>query len=330
MSEEKTTREDTFSDLFIKTSSSDFNEFMDGGFETGTINVLSGKGGVGKTKICFDAAMNTVFGNEEIGVPAGGKAIYIDAEDSISMRDLFNCLRARGLAGKFRLPSKKWMETKGMKTRKERAKYIRAAVWKQMKKKGFYYFQAHNWLALKSVFGDIFGSLLPVSKDSQKTGEYAVSTPDPAVKLLKTMDLVIIDSLTWHLVPQLKTMKSTATAMTRLYEQITILHSLAMDYEFTVLTPVQLLSELGKALKIPEKVPSDVVDVLAAEVDRDYVGGKAILHGPKTNIRILGMENPRTIYRLKHRSKATGSKKQESMQFLITDGGIKNFVSSTN
>ncbi len=64
----------------IGTNSEDFNDLLDGGFETQAITELYGEFGAGKTQIAHHLAVNVQKPEEEGGMDKG--AVYIDTEDT--------------------------------------------------------------------------------------------------------------------------------------------------------------------------------------------------------------------------------------------------------
>lgn len=312
--------------LYLPFSSKNLNSLIGGGVEIAAITALSGKGGVGKSIVCLDVSFNTVFGNEKVrpNLPPRGKILYIDTEGSVTITKLLDIAKHRNI--KIGLPPDKFMtEKKGLTTARAKRRYIRKSVFGQLRKKGFVYERVQSYEDYLDMFKKYFGELLK----QDGTNLMIVSLDERQQMFLENVELVIIDSPTWLLIPQLQNPSATGRAYKNLYANLAVLSHLAHKYEFAAVITLQLISEMSEMLKREQgqvtKEQQRVLDTLQRVVEKqDYVGGKAAMHASTTNVRIRGDQNPRQAYNVKNRSKPTGE--LNHVFFEVNDFGIIDYI----
>ncbi len=79
----------------ITTGSKNFDEALEGGFETGAITELYGEFGSGKTQVSHQIAVNVQLPSEQGGLD--GKVIYIDTENTFRPERIVQMAKAHGL-----------------------------------------------------------------------------------------------------------------------------------------------------------------------------------------------------------------------------------------
>ncbi len=79
----------------ITTGSQNFDEILEGGFETGAITELYGEFGSGKTQVAHQMAVNVQLTSEKGGL--NGKVIYIDTENTFRPERIMQMAKGKGL-----------------------------------------------------------------------------------------------------------------------------------------------------------------------------------------------------------------------------------------
>jgi hypothetical protein len=235
------------------------------------------------------------------------------------------------MAGKrkveLKLPPKKFMiEKKGLVSQKAQTRYIRKSIIGQLQKRGFYYVRVHSYQDYLETFKFYFGELLK----QDKTNHMILALNKKQESFLENVMLIVIDSPTWLLIPQLKDPHATGKAYKDLYASLAQLSELAHKYEFAAIITLQLISEMSEILKqnqdgVLTSKQQKVLSTLQEVVEkRDYVGGKAAMHASTVNIRFKGDQNPRKAWNVKNRSMPTGE--LNSILFEVEDIGLIDFI----
>lgn len=297
---------------FIKTSSSNLNRLLGGGFLRGQIYAEVASGGVGKTQIVLDASFNLIS--------KGGSVLYI-ATEPLNLQRLNQLIENKlGKSFNIKIPDK---DKKGNKlNRKQKYNYYRKVFFKQLKKMGFYYVDVRDFGELKQAIKRYVGDYSPHGD------QYKLTLPTVGKKILRKIDLLVIDSITFTLQTQMQGIHNFGNAMKWEIRTMALIETVSQMFNFSVVLPVQRISELSKAIKKTDRRNSpqvkDTLKALEKTVnDRDYVGGKAIMHGSRVILSLYGDENPRKVALIKSTHKETGSD-SEIESFNITDTGISD------